>query len=201
MSAKPTEEGLFWEWRTFGALPDRVARTLARCEVRGAPDMVNEDLYFVSRLTGQNVKLRKHVDQLKLKPLLARLDDGVELYEESARWTYQLPAPPGAVAAAAAFLGLGLEASEPWSAERLRAAFKVRGGVVQAVAVRKRRTQYSLGGGWAELADLDFPSVSVRTLGLQSPSLAETRRMRDLLDPDRSLAAVNYVEACRRWGA
>lgn len=198
MSEKTSEEGLFWEWRTFGTIPERVTRTLTRCEVRAA-DVVNDDLYFISTLTDQNVKLRHGADQLKLKPLIVRLDDGLELYEESMRWIWPLPAPPEGVSAAASLLGLSLEVSEAWSAERIRAAFRIRGGIIATVAVKKRRSQYVLGDGWAELADLEFPGGVVRSLGLQSRSLAETRRMRDLLDPERSLPPINYVDACRRW--
>ena len=202
MSRKAGEDGIFWEWRTFGTITDRARRTLARCERRGSGEVVNEDLYFISALTEQNVKLRHGSDQLKLKPLLVRLDDGLELYEESPRWIWPLPAPPEGVAAAAGLLGISLEASEPWNVDRLRAAFKIRGsGVITSVTVRKRRTQYLVGEGWAEIAELEFPAGAVTSLGLQSHNLNETRRLRDMLDPDRGLTPMNYVEACRTWGS
>jgi hypothetical protein len=199
VSAKPSEAGLFWEWRTFGTIPDRIVRALSRCEVRGRAGIENEDLYFVSGLTEQNVKLRTGASVFKLKPLLVGLEDGLELYEESDRWIWEMPVAPEGVAAAASLLGVSLETSEPWSADRIRAAFKVRGGVISTILVRKKRTQYVYGGGWAEMAELEFPGGAVRTLGLQSRSLGETRRMRDMLDADRTLVPMNYVAACRKY--
>src|SRR5262249_55674808 len=78
------------------------------------------------------------------------------------------------------------------------AAFAGAAGVRQ-VGVRKRRTQYVLGGGWIEVADLEFPSARVRSIGVQSPRLSDTRRLRGVLDPGRELEPLGYVAACRRW--
>ena len=78
-------------------VPESVVERVAAHEVRGAPDLENEDLYFVSSLTEQNVKLRADGSLLKLKPLYARLDDGLELYEETSRLLFPMPASPEAV--------------------------------------------------------------------------------------------------------
>jgi hypothetical protein len=198
MTAKRTEEGWFWEWRVFGELPDSLLDRVRQFEERGIGNGTGEDFYFVSELTDQNVKLRGD-DVLKLKPLLVRLEDGVELYEETSRLTYELPAPAEAVEKAGHLLGVALEPSAAMDSFAVRSAF-ARVSSVRFVPVKKQRTQYTVGDGWVEVAELEFPSATVRSLGVQSPSLAETRRLRDLLDPARALRPLNYVEACRRWG-
>jgi hypothetical protein len=194
MSNKPGEEGWFWEWRTFGELPALLVEAVEAYELRGEPGIEGEDLYLISASTDQNVKLRG--DGLKLKPLLVELDDGLELYEESARLAFDLPASPDAIAKAASLLGVHVAAPRALGRDELLAL--IGPGVVR-VEVLKRRTQYVVGDGWVELAELEFPAARVRSLGIQSSSLAETRRIRDLLDPGRALAPINYVDACRRW--
>lgn len=194
MTTKPGEEGWFWEWRTFGDLPERLVGAVEAYDLRGEPGVEGEDLYLISDATDQNVKLRGAA--LKLKPLLARLGDGLELYEESARLVFELPATPDAIAKAASLLGVHVAAGSALGRDELLALI---GPDVLQLSVRKRRTQYTVGDGWVELADLEFPAARVRSLGIQSSSLAETRRIRDLLDPGCSLAPMSYVEACRRW--
>lgn len=197
MSGKPTEEGWFWEWRTFGAIPERVVERLERYDVRGERNVENDDLYFVSSLTEQNVKLRGDGALLKLKPLLVRLADGLELYEETERLLFAMPAQPRAVAMAAGLLGVTATVDAHVDSVELAALLAL--PEVRSVRARKRRTQYSVGDGWVELADVEFPRETVRSLGVQSRALDETRRIRELLDPNGELAPVNYVEACRRW--
>lgn len=198
MSGKPTESGWFWEWRAFGEIHDSILERARRCALRGAPNVENEDWYFVSPFTDQNVKLRADAGLLKLKPLLARLDDGCELYEESLDLLFAMPASPDAVARAAALLGVDLARTEsPVDAGRLVAAFA--SASVETVRVRKRRTQYVVGDGWIEVAELELPAARVTSLGIQSARIEETRRLRDTLDPDRRLSPTSYVDACRRW--
>jgi hypothetical protein len=194
MNNKQGEEGWFWEWRAFGELPDAVVSAVESHELRGEPCIEGEDLYLVSPWTEQNVKLRG--ESLKLKPLLARLADGLELYEETERLVFAPPMHPDAIAKAASLLGVHVATGAQLGRDELLGLF---GPDVLRVPVRKRRTQYTVGDGWVELADLEFGSVSGRSLGIQSSSLAETRRIRSLVDPARELTAMNYVEACRRW--
>jgi hypothetical protein len=200
VSRKPSEEGWFWEWRAFGDVPEEVAARVAAREVRGAPGVENEDLYLISALTDQNVKLREDGGQLKLKPMLARLDDGFELYEETERLVFPMPAAPGAVRMACGLLGVAFEAARPLALDELLGRLAAEAPEVTAVRVRKRRTQYAAGDGWIELAELEFPRAAVRTLGIQSPRLDLTRALRDEVDPDRALEPLGYVAACRRWG-
>jgi hypothetical protein len=199
VSGKPSEEGWFWEWRAFGVVPEPVAARVRAHETRGEPDVEGDDLYLVSSLTDQNVKLRADGGLLKLKPRLAALADGCELFEETARLIWTTPVPAAAVAKAAALLGVAVDAGEPLDAERLRRAFEA-APEVRLVRARKRRTQYAIGEAWVELADVVFPRGAVRTIGVQSPRLDETRRVRDLVDPDGLLSPLGYVDACRRWG-
>jgi hypothetical protein len=199
MSRKPTEEGWFWEFRAFGDVPAAIAERVAAYERRGAAAVENDDLYFVSSLTDQNVKLRTDSGLLKLKPLLVRLDEGFELYEESERLVFPMPAPPDAVRMAGGLLGVALDARAAVDRDALVAALEAHAPAIRGVRVRKRRTQYSTGDAWIELAELAFPAASMRSLGIQSASLDAVRALRDALDPARALAPAGYVEACRRW--
>lgn len=200
MSGKPTEEGWFWEWRTFGEPPKKTIEIVEGHDVRGKAGEVSDDVYLISTLTTQNVKLREDGSLLKLKPLLAALEDGCELYEETARLVFDMPAGDDAVLRAASLLGTRVELGSRVHASALLAAFDAQSDVVTTVHTHKVRTQYVAGDGWLELADVTFPGGRVRSLGIQSKHLDETRRLRALVDPDRRLDAMNYVEACRRWG-
>jgi hypothetical protein len=197
VSGKPVEEGWFWEWRTFGARPEHAARILEAQAVRGNAGLFSYDEYFIADRTDQNVKLRD--PQLKLKPLLARLADGLELYEESARLLYDLPIDATGLSMAASLLGV--EVSAPASATRDEVV-RVLGSAagVRFVPVHKRRTQYTIGEGWAELAEIEFPGGKTWSLGVQSRNLSTTRAIRDMLDPGREFVPMGYVEACRKWG-
>ena len=199
MSGKPTEEGWFWEWRTFCVVPDEVADRVRAFELRGDPVVENADLYLISTLTDQNVKLREDGGLLKLKPLLARLDGGFELYEETARLVFEMPAPPDAIRMAGGLLGVALEVAAPLGLDDLLARCAADAPEVRAVHVRKRRTQYAARDGWLELAELEFPRETVRSLGIQSRRLDRTRALRDEVDPDGLLEPLGYVAACRRW--
>jgi hypothetical protein len=199
VSRKPSEEGWFWEWRTFGLVPLSVADRVAAYDLRGEPVVENEDLYLISTLTDQNVKLREDGGQLKLKPLLARVGGGFELYEETERLVFPMPAPPEAIRMAGGLLGIALETAAPLGLEDLLARLAADAPEVTAVRVRKRRTQYAAGDGWIEIAELEFPGGSVRSLGIQSRRLDRTRALRHEVDPERALEPLGYVAACRRW--
>jgi len=177
--------------------PDDVLVRARRRELRGAPDVDNDDLYLVSSATDQNVKLRGDGGFLKLKPLLARLEDGCELFEESLRWSWSMPVPTDGILSAAALLGIDVDVHGPLDADAV--VDVLTGSTVEAVRVRKRRTQYVDGDGWLEVAELVFPGARVQSLAIQSPTIAETRRIRAALDPDAVLAPLSYVDACRRW--
>jgi hypothetical protein len=197
VSDKASEEGWFWEWRTFGPRPEFAAEVLEGTAIRGSANLICVDEYFISTNTDQNVKLRG--SQLKLKPLLARLPDGIELYEESARLLFEIPIDAEGITKAASLLGVDIPEVDGGERDAIVPALASAPGV-SFITVRKRRTQYALGDGWAELAELEFPSGPTWSLGVQSPSIQETRRLRDLLDPEGALEPMGYVEACRRWG-
>lgn len=197
MTAKRTEEGWFWEWRAFGMIPSEILGAVRSREVRGTPELESDDEYFVSSSTDQNVKLR--AGTLKLKPLLARLDDGCELYEESERLVFALPVTHDEANRAASLLGLSIGFADGTSLDAgALAAALLAGPSVARVRILKRRTQYAVGAGWVEVAELESGGVATTSLGVQSTSLAETRRIVAELDPARSLAPMGYVEACRR---
>ena len=71
---------------------------------------------------------------------------------------------------------------------------------VRAVEIPKTRSQFVTQGGWIELAEVQFPAGKVQSMSIHSRKLEVVHRTLDELDPDAGLEAMNYVEACRRWG-
>lgn len=198
MSAIRSEEGWFWEWRTFGALPDEVTARVERLERRGV-SMTGVDEYFVSTRSQQNVKLRDGGAFLKLKPLLVTLSEGFELYEETLRLCFAPPFGRDVVRMATSLLGCAVEPAGPQDAAGLSRLLSVECDGVRRVVVSKSRSQFVAGTGWVEIVALAFPTARVASLGIQSTRLDEVRRLRATLDPRGVLPAMNYVQACRRW--
>jgi hypothetical protein len=201
---KPPEEGQVWEWRGFGKISRHITSQVEHLPIRsGIRDIAATDIYLISSTSEQNVKLRL-TDKgwvMKFKLLLAKRDDGVELYHETARWTYAFPLRPAVMQEAARLLAVALPDgaldalafTETETVDVLQAATPA----VFAVETRKVRSQYQFDGGWLEIADVDFGSQQTQSLSLHSPSVAVVEQMVELLHPDNSLTIINYVEACR----
>jgi len=204
---KPPEEGKIWEWRAFGRIDDRLAATVRAHPVRlGISDLRGEDLYLVSPLSDQNVKLRRYASGwlLKFKLLFETLPGPFELYIESAESTYQLPVSIDRLKDAARLLGVKLP-----EIARSAATFDERSFVnalaessptVVETTVSKKRSQYQFESGWLELADVKFASRDIQSLSIHSPDVEVVKAMLDQLQPGNELEAMNYIEACRRWG-
>src|ERR1700754_4361685 len=91
---KSPEEGKIWEWRGFGKISRSVAALIEAMPIRnGIRELPATDIYLIPPVSEQNVKLRL-TDKgwvLKFKLLLEQRPDGIELYHESARWTFPFP--------------------------------------------------------------------------------------------------------------
>jgi hypothetical protein len=201
---KPPEEGQIWEWRGFGQISRHITAQVETLPIRSRlRDLAGTDIYLISPASDQNIKLRL-TDKgwvLKFKLLLAKRDDGIELYHETARWTYPFPVGKEVMKEAARLLDVTL-ADAALAADALTeaagvAAFQAATPAVVSVETRKVRSQYQLDGGWLEIASVDFGTRQTQSLSLHSPDVAAVERMIEQFHPDNSLTVMNYVEACR----
>jgi hypothetical protein len=203
---KPPEEGLVWEWRAFGEIDRRLARKIQDRPIRlGILNQPEEDLYFVSPLSDQNVKLRSYASGsvLKVKLLFAVGPDAIELYKESETYVHHFPVSLGELEEAARLLKVQLGekrfALGDLTTEEFEQALADSKPPVISVDVRKTRTQYLYDDGWIEMADVSFPQNDVQTLSIQSPDIEAVRRILKELRPGSELEVMNYIAACRRW--
>ena len=202
---KPPEEGQIWEWRAFGNISHQVAAQVESLPIRsGIRDLPLTDIYLIPPVSEQNVKLRL-TDRgwvLKFKLLLEKQQDGIELYHETARWTFAFPIRLTTMQQAARLLAVTLpEAAlrrESFTQKQMIAALRAATPAVVQVETKKVRSQYQFESGWLEIADVDFGSRQIHSLSLHSPSIEVVKRMIEQLHPDNSLMVMNYVEACRR---
>jgi hypothetical protein len=205
--SKPAEEGKIWEWRAFGRITDELAAKVRAYPIRlGIDDLRGEDLYLVSPGSDQNVKLRRYVKGwiLKFKLLLETEQGGFELYKESAELTYRFPIAFDKVKAAAKLLAVELPeidlANDAFSEQEFVNALTRTSPPARETRVSKRRSQYQFDNGWIELADVEFEASEVQSISLHSQEIESVKTMLEDLQPGPELKAMNYIEACRRWG-
>jgi hypothetical protein len=202
---KPPEEGQIWEWRAFGNISHQIAAVVESLAIRnGIRDLPLTDIYLIPPVSEQNVKLRL-TDRgwvLKFKLLLEKQQDGIELYHETARWTFAFPIRLTTMQQAARLLAVTLHEAalrhKSFTQKQMIAALKAATPAVVQLETKKVRSQYQFEGGWLEIADVDFGSRQIQSLSLHSPSIEVVKRMIEQLHPDNSLTVMNYVEACRR---
>jgi hypothetical protein len=204
---KPAEEGKIWEWRAFGRINDEIAGKVRAYPIRlGIDDLRGEDLYLVSPLSDQNVKLRRYAKGwvLKFKLLLEIESGGFELYKESAEFTYRLPVTLDELKAAAQLLSVELPEhdlkTETFGERDFVNALARSSPPARETRVSKRRSQYQCDDGWIELADVGFESCEAQSISLHSQHIDGVREMLKSLQPGEELETMNYIEACRRWG-
>jgi hypothetical protein len=201
---KAPEEGQIWEWRGFGNLSHQLAAQVRSLPIRnGIRNLAGTDIYLIPPVSEQNVKLRL-TDRgwvLKFKMLLAKHINGIELYHETARWTFAFPISLTTMQEAARLLDVTLLGAalqqDSFAKEQLLSALGAATPAVVQVFTQKVRSQYHFDGGWLEIAEVDFGSRRVESLSLHSPDIAAVGRMIKQLHPDNSLTVMNYVEACR----
>ena len=182
--AKPAEEGRIWEWRSFGRINDELAEKVRAHPIRlGIDDLRGEDLYLVSPLSDQNVKLRRYAKGwvLKFKLLLETEPGGFELYKESAEFTYRMPVKLDELKAAAELLSIELPqndfANQVFEEPDFVNALITSSPPAHETKVSKRRSQYQWGDGWIELADVEFETREVQSISVHSQSIVEVRGM------------------------
>lgn len=207
LMSKPAEEGKIWEWRAFGRTNDALAEKVRAYPIRlGVDDLRGQDLYLVSPLNDQNVKLRRYAKGwvLKFKLLLETEPGGFELYKESAEFTYRMPVRFDELKAAAELLSIELPendlANQVLEEPDFVNALIRSSPPAHETRVSKRRSQYQWGDGWIELADVEFETREVQSISLHSQSIDEVKAMLENLQLGDELETMNYIEACRRWG-
>jgi hypothetical protein len=204
---KPSEEGGIWEWRAFGRISDALAPKVRAYPVRfGLIDIDGEDIYLVSRHNDQNVKFRNYPGGwvLKFKLLVETKPGPFELYNERPEFTFQLPVSLARLTEAAGLLGVKLPEAglsvESFSKEDFVKALAEATPPVAEIRVAKRRSQFQFENGWLELAEVKFQASTVQSISVHSRELEVVKKMRESLQPGNELEAMNYIEACRRWG-
>jgi len=204
---KPSEEGQIWEWRAFGEIPDELAAKIRAYPIRlGVSDIEGEDIYLVSPNNDQNVKFRKYPGGwvLKFKLLLETKTGAFELYNERPEFTYRLPVSGDLLKEAARLLAVELPetggAAGSFNELEFVNVFAQATPQVVECRVAKRRSQYQFENGWLELARVKFRRRAIDSISVHSRDLGLVERMLDSLRPGNELQAMNYLEACRRWG-
>jgi hypothetical protein len=205
---KPPEEGEIWEWRAFGRVSDSLAAKVRAYPIRmGLSDFRGEDIYLVAPNSDQNVKLRLYTSGwlLKLKRLVETRRGPFELYKESAEFTHRFPVSRNALEDAARLLEVeppeAVLSIASFDEENFVRALAESSPAVVETRVSKRRSQYQFDNGWLELADVTFLTYKVQSISIHSPDLEVVEEMVKRLQPGGELEPMNYIEACRRWGA
>jgi hypothetical protein len=203
---KSPEEGQIWEWRAFGKINHKIAAAIESLPIRNnIRDLPGTDLYFIPPVSDQNVKLRLTEKGwvLKFKQLLEKQSGGIELYHETARWTYPFPISLATLEEAARLLGVTLSEDvlrhQGFAKDETLAAMAAAAPAVQQVEVKKVRSQYQFGDGWIEIASVQSGRHHIQSLSIHSPRIRAVEQMVEQLQPDEQLEAMNYVEACRRF--
>lgn len=204
--AKAPEEGEIWEWRAFGRVDERLASLILAHPIRlGISDHMGTDLYLISESSDQNVKLRKSGTEwlLKFKLLISKAPREVELYSESSTTVYRFPVSSGELELAANLLDVHLKTpagKNSFTDSEFINALLASSPPALKVEVSKMRSQFDFDDGWVEMAHVSFPGHRTQTLSIHSAEIETVAKILDLLQPGRELEAMNYVEACRRWG-
>jgi hypothetical protein len=206
MTVKAPEEGNIWEWRAFGVVSSELMSKVRSLPVRnGLVDHPDEDVYLLSPVSDQNVKLRKIEGRwvLKFKELLEKAPDSIELYYESQARIFDLPVTEDIMMSAAVLLRAVLPAfpaHSQYERDEIIAIFAGANPPVAVVDVPKLRSQFVVDGGWVEHADVHFSRRNLETISIHSLDKQVVERVLRSLRPDSHLEVLNYIDACRRWG-
>ncbi len=204
--AKAPEEGEIWEWRAFGRVDERLASQVLAHPIRmGVHNHRGTDLYLISEASDQNVKLRKWGAEwlLKLKLLVDKAERAIELYSENSTMVFRFPVTEGELLFAAHLLGVQPKTpldNNSFTDEEFINALVSSSPPAARVEVSKVRSQFDFDGGWVELAHVNFPRKTVQSLSIHSRERETVEKILDSFELGAELDAMNYVEACRRWG-
>src|SRR5262249_19208874 len=150
-----------------------------------------------------NIKLRRSPGGwvLKFKLLFETRTEPIELYSESAEYTYPLPVSLDRVKEAAVLLATSLPPTilgdaRPFDLEKLIKALEESSPSITDTGVAKIRSQFAFENGWFELADVDFEQCSTQSISVNSRDLDVVKEVTKQLET-AGLEVMNYVEACR----
>src|ERR1044071_2818937 len=192
--SKAPEEGKIWEWRAFGRITDELAAKIKAYPIRlGISNLPVRDIYLISPVSDQNVKLRWYFTglYLKFKLLIDTKPGQIELYSESVQYTYPFPISFETLKEAARLLQVtppdtALRSDTFTEDETMRVLAAASPPVVR-VDVTKTRSQYQFDGGWIEMADIVFVQHPVQTISIHSENIEVVGRMIKSLQPGDEL--------------
>lgn len=169
-------------------------------------DQTVRDIYFISPTSDQNVKLRKWrgLWLLKFKLLLKKGRNSMEFYSETSRMMFAFPVYRSTLYLAARLLEVSLSKNDvtgvSFKKDQFIEALALAQPPARIIEVAKVRSQFEFEGGWVEIADVEFPGFQTQTISIHSPRIEAVESALDKLRPDSRMEAMNYVQACRRWG-
>ncbi len=165
-----------WEWRTFGSSFGVADERIDALESTGVQE--SEETYIIAP-GAEIVKLRAAL--LDIKTLRATDPNGLEQWFPVLKAEFPLSADD--VAAAASALRQPTP-DAPDGAATLEDLLTILGAPdsgVKAVAVKKRRVRYTIGGCTAERSDVEADGHQIRTIAIEDP------------DPDKVITAVRDI--------
>ena len=152
-----------WEWRTFGSSFGPEVDALG--ERASDPPVESEELYFLAG-PNQNVKVRDDLIDIKL---LREVDaDGLERWEPVMKEGFPLSADQAPRVLEALGLSPPTFEREAYTLDQFLGEVLEPSGAIRVVAIRKRRTRFTVGGCMGELADVEAEGRSVRTFAVES---------------------------------
>jgi len=205
--AKSAEQGDIWEWRAFGAPGREIVDAIQSHPIRmGIRETEEEDLYFVSPTSDQNIKLRRARDGWLLKvKLLLKTREGAELYRETQSMIHKFPIESSIAYEVIELLETKVPGASATAGsldrDQLVRLIAHSSPPVDLTPVLKTRSQFDFGNGWVEIAEAAFPMRTVQSISIQSFELKEVDRIRQEIIGARleSIEVMNYVMACRKW--
>jgi exopolyphosphatase/guanosine-5'-triphosphate,3'-diphosphate pyrophosphatase len=165
-----------WEWRTFQPSFGDAERRLR--ELPPGKRNQSEELYLLSPHGDPNVKVRDGLMDIKT---LEKVDEnGLEQWRPVMKAPFPLPAPEIARVCEALRVA-PLPPLDGYALEPMRAELTHPSRGVRAVAIRKDRRRYTVGGCPAELTELTADGRTTKTVAIESE------------DPARVWAAVREM--------
>ena len=165
-----------WEWRSFGRRFGEAEGRLARLTPSGVQE--SDEIYLLST-AGANVKIRDALMDIKLRRAVDA--DGLEQWTPVMKAGFPLSAAEATKVLEALGLPIPAAVRASYAQDEFVGQLAAPGGAVRAVAVRKRRTRYTVGGCMAELSDVVANGRATRTLAVESEDAAGvTRAVRGL---------------------
>ena len=151
-----------WEWRTFGTSFGAADERFAALAVEKVQE--SDETYLLSPVNDANVKIRD--DLMDIKTLVELSSSGLEQWRPVMKATFPLQRDTmGAVCEALGITPPG-PATDSTSLDQLVKSLAGQG--VRAIAVRKRRARYTIGGCTSEMTDVTADGRPIRSVAIES---------------------------------